>query len=157
MAQLTPRFSANRAVCDYAEKHYIPAASAYRTRAGDKGAAGKQMVDWQQALEGRWGMLRFGQITVKTDREHHTFEAQLFTGDLDPSSVRVELYADGINDGNPVRQEMKRCCQLEPAGAVYTTQVTAARASTDYTVRVIPHFFGVAVPLEAHQILWQQR
>ena len=50
MARLTPRFSANRAVCEYAEKHYIPAASAYRVRAGDKGAAGKQVVDWQEAL-----------------------------------------------------------------------------------------------------------
>ena len=99
MAQLTPRFSANRAVCDYAEKHYIPAASAYRARAGDKGATGKQVVDWQQALEERWGMLRLGEVTVKTDGEHHKFEAQLFTGDLDPSSVRVELYADGINGG----------------------------------------------------------
>ena len=108
MAQLTPRFSANRAVCDYAEKHYIPAASAYRARAGDKGAAGKQVVDWQQALKERWGMLRLGEVTVKTDGEHHTFEAQFFTGELDPGCVRVELYADGINGGAPVRQEMKR-------------------------------------------------
>ncbi len=50
MARLTPRFSANRAVCEYAEKHYIPAAAAYRVRAAGKGAVGKQVVDWQQAL-----------------------------------------------------------------------------------------------------------
>ena len=29
-------------------------------------------------------------------------------------------------------------------------------ASTDYTARVIPHYSGVAVPLEAAHILWQQ-
>jgi starch phosphorylase len=28
MARLTPRFSANRAVCEYTEKHYLPAAIA---------------------------------------------------------------------------------------------------------------------------------
>jgi hypothetical protein len=27
--------------------------------------------------------------------------------DLDPNAVRVELYADGINGGDPVREEMK--------------------------------------------------
>jgi starch phosphorylase len=157
MAQLTPRFSANRAVCDYAEKHYIPAASAYRARAGDKGAAGRQVVDWQQALKERWGVLRVGEVTVKTDGEHHEFEAQFFNGGLDPGFVRVELYADGINGGAAVRQEMARGRQLEAAGYVYSTQVAADHPSTDYTVRVIPHFCGAAVPLEAAQILWQRR
>jgi len=42
MAQLTPHFSANRAVCEYTEQHYLPAATAYRERAADKGAVGRQ-------------------------------------------------------------------------------------------------------------------
>ena len=48
MARLTPRFSANRTVREYTEQHYLPAAAAYRERAADKGAIGRQMVDWQQ-------------------------------------------------------------------------------------------------------------
>ena len=156
MAHLTPHFSANRAVCDYAEKHYIPAASAYRARAKDKGLAGKKVVDWQQSLEERWNTLRLGRVTVKTDKEHHSFEAELFTGELDPDSVQDELYADGVNEGAPVRQEMKRGREMEAAGHVYATQVTAERPSTDFTVRAIPHFRGAAVPLEAPQILWQR-
>ena len=48
MAQLTPRFSANRTVREYTEQHYLPAAAAYRMRAADKGAMGKQMVNWQR-------------------------------------------------------------------------------------------------------------
>ena len=116
MARLTPRFSANRAVCEYAEKHYIPAAAAYRVRAADKGAVGKQVVDWQQALETRWSGLRLGKVTVKTDQEHHAFEVEVITGELDPSSVRVELYADGVGGGAPVLQEMKRCRESEAAG-----------------------------------------
>jgi starch phosphorylase len=38
MAQLTPRFSAGRAVREYSEQHYLPAAAAYRERAANKGA-----------------------------------------------------------------------------------------------------------------------
>ena len=36
MARLTPRFSANRAVREYTETHYLPAAAAYRDRAADR-------------------------------------------------------------------------------------------------------------------------
>jgi len=65
--------------------------------------------------------------------------------------VRVELYADRLNNGTPFRQEMKRGRQTEAAGFIFATQVTAERPSTDYTVRAIPHFRGAAVPLEAPQ------
>ena len=51
MASLTPRFSADRAVREYTEQHYLPGAATYRERAADKGAAGRRMVDWQHAME----------------------------------------------------------------------------------------------------------
>ena len=41
MARLTPRFSANRAVREYTEQHYLPGAASYRQRAENKGASGK--------------------------------------------------------------------------------------------------------------------
>ena len=157
MARLTPRFSANRAVCEYAEKHYIPAAAAYRARASDKGAVGKRVVDWQEALQQRWSAVRLGKVTVKTDSEYHLFEVQLFPGETDPKSVRVELYADGTSRDTPFRQEMKRGHPLEGTGYAYCAQVPAARASGDYIVRVVPYFSGAAIPLEASQILWQRR
>jgi starch phosphorylase len=157
MARLTPRFCANRAVCEYAEKHYIPAAAAYGVRAADKGAVGKQMVDWQQGLADRWATLRLGEVSIRTDRENHEFEVPFYAGALDPNSVRVELYAEGVNGGAPVGQEMNRGRQLEGGGCVYATHVPATRASTDYTVRVIPRFPGAAVPLEATQILWRRQ
>jgi starch phosphorylase len=51
MAMLTPRFSASRTVREYTEQHYLPAAAAYHKRAADKGAMGKQIVDWRHTLE----------------------------------------------------------------------------------------------------------
>ena len=38
MARLTPQFSANRAVCEYTEQHYLPAAIACQSRVANKGA-----------------------------------------------------------------------------------------------------------------------
>jgi starch phosphorylase len=157
MARLTPRFSANRAVCDYAEKHYIPAAAAYLARAADRGAAAKQVVDWQQALQERWSEVRLGKVTAGTEGTCHAFAVELFPGELDPNFVRVELYADGTNPSAPFLREMKRCHPIEGAGYAYCALAPAARASGDYTVRVVPCFTGAAIPLEASQILWQRR
>ena len=84
MARLTPRFSANRTVREYTEQHYLPAAAAYRARAADKGAVGRQVVDWQHALEQKWATLRFGEVKVETDGEQHVFEVQVYLNDLDP-------------------------------------------------------------------------
>ena len=159
MALLTPRFSADRVVREYTEQHYLPAVSAYRKRAADKGAVARQMVNWRRALERQWAALCFGKTRVETHDDHHVFEIQVYLNDLDPKAVRVELYADGINGDAPVRQQMKRLRQLSgaPDATLYTAAVSASRSPADYTARVIPYCDGAGVPLEAIQILWQER
>lgn len=85
------------------------------------------------------------------------FEVQVYLHDLDPNAVRVELCADAMNGGEPLRQEMTRVGQSAgPSnGYAYRAQVPAARPATDYTARVIPYHDGVAVPLEEARIQWQ--
>jgi starch phosphorylase len=158
MAQLTPRFSASRAVREYSEQHYLPAAAAYRERAANKGAIGKQVVDWGHAVDSAWGSVRFGALRVETNADHHIFEVEIFLNDLDPNAARVELYADGINGGDPAHVEMKCAGTLPNAvrGRIYRATVPSTRAVKDYTARVIPQRSGVAVPLESARILWQR-
>lgn len=158
MAQLTPRFSATHTVCEYTEQHYLPAAKAYHLRTANKGAIGREMVAWQHRLEQKWSLLHFGEVKVETREDQHEIEVQVFLDDLDPKAVRVELYADGVLGSPPVREEMKPLRQLAgaPGGYVYSATVAADRPSSDYTARVMPHFDGVAVPLENPRILWQR-
>jgi len=157
MAQLTPRFSANRTVREYTEEYYIPAAAAYRERALDRGRAGVDLVTWKRALEEKWADLRFGEVRVSSDKEEHLFEVQVYLNGIDPNAIRVELYAEGVNGGEPVRREMARGRRLaEGAGYIYSAGIPATRPAADYTARVIPHHAGAAVPLEAVRILWQR-
>ncbi|MFZ2097402.1 MAG: alpha-glucan family phosphorylase [Anaerolineales bacterium] len=157
MARLTIQFSANRAVREYTEQHYIPAAAAYRKRAVDKGAVGAQVVNWQHDLEQKWGMIRFGEVKVVSDEVRHLFEVEVYLGSLDPNSVRVEIFAEGVNGGKLVLQEMRRGQPLTEAnGYTYKAQIPATRLATDYTARVIPQHDGVTVPLETTRILWQR-
>jgi starch phosphorylase len=157
MAHLTPQFSANRAVREYTEGHYIPAAAAYRERTADKGTVGVQIVNWQHALEQNWDVLHFGEMKVTSGDGRHVFEVEVYLGILDPGSVRVELYANGVNNSGPERLEMRRGRPLAEAnGYSYSAQVPALRPATDFTARVIPQYAGVAIPLEAARILWQR-
>jgi starch phosphorylase len=158
MARLTPHFSANRTVREYTEQHYLPAASEYRARAADQGAAGGRIVRLRKALSQKWAALRFGEVKVTTKDKQRLYEVQVFLDDLDPQAVRVELYADGVDGGAPVRQEMKPTAREADAsgGYIYSAVVSAARPSEDYTARVIPHCDDVAIPLEEARILWQR-
>jgi starch phosphorylase len=158
MARLTPQFSANRAVRQYTQEHYLPAATAYRARAAEKGAMGRLIVDWQRTLKDKWAALRFGQVKVVTHAQSHSFEVQVYLGEMEGDAVRVELYANGIDGGAAFRQEMTRIRPLVGTAKsyVYGGSVPANRPAADYTARILPYFAGVAVPLEAAQILWQR-
>ncbi len=158
MARLTPHFSTNRAVCEYTEQHYLPAASAYRERAADKGKNGVDIVNWRHALEQKWTALRFGEVKLETDAGQHIFEVQVYLDELDPEAVRVELYANGVNGSTPERVAMQRVRQLVGAtnGYAYRAGVPATRLPSDYTARLIPQRDDVAVPLEDAHILWQR-
>jgi starch phosphorylase len=158
MARLTPRFSADRAVREYTEQHYLPAAAAYRARTAHQGAVGRKMVAWEHALQGHWAALHFGEVKVNTSGEQHVFQVRVCLGDLDPWSVRVEMYADGAAGGEAVRQEMKLVRSLADAsgGDLYCASVPAARPAADYTARVSPCYDDVSNPLEDARILWQR-
>ncbi|MGO9482702.1 MAG: alpha-glucan family phosphorylase [Candidatus Kryptoniota bacterium] len=158
MAQLTPQFSANRTVREYTDQHYLPAASAFRERAANKGEGGMKIVNWKNGLAKRWNMVHFGEVKVETHDGKHVFDVQVYLSGVDPNALRVELYADGINDEVPAREEMSRIRELagSSGGYVYSTSVSAARPAADYTARVIPWYDGVSIPLEAAQLLWQR-
>ena len=158
MAQLTPHFSANRSVREYTEHYYLPSAAAYRLRSADKGTISRQVIDWRRCLEQNWAILHFGEVKVETRDEQHLFQVQVYLGDLDPKAVEVELYADGRDNGGPVRQKMQPIHQLAGSvgGYTYSATVSADRPTTDFTARVIPRCEGLAVPLEDGHILWQR-
>jgi starch phosphorylase len=157
MARLTPHFAADRTVREYTEQHYLPAAIACQSRVANKGIFGKQEVDWRHSLDQKWATLHFGQVKVEAKGEQLIFEVQVCLHGLDPKTVRVELYANGIKGNPPVRQEMTLLHPLadEAGSYIYSATVSATRPSADYTARVLPHHEGVAIPLEDSRILWQ--
>jgi glycogen phosphorylase len=158
MSRLTPRFSADRTVREYTEQHYIPAATAFLDRAANKGAAGKLISDRLNTLEQKWGSVSFGETGFKIFKDMVKFDVQVYFNDLNPDSVQVELFANGVNGESPFSQKMEQGEKLKGPGNgyYYFTSVYSTRPASDYTIRAIPYFPDVAVPLEISRILWQR-
>jgi starch phosphorylase len=158
MARLTPRFSTNRVVREYTEKYYVPAAAAYRTRAADHGRLGAELIAWRQTLAAHWQEARFGAMRVETRGTEQRVTVAVRLGGLDPEAVRVELYADPVDDGEPAGRAMERVRKLDEPdhGYEYCVSIPAARPLGDYTPRLLPRHPIASIPLETREILWQR-
>ncbi len=158
MARLTPEFSATRAICEYTEDHYLPAASGYRDRAADDGALGLSLLRWKQDLDRHWNTVRFGSVKSETHDGEHFFQAEISPGALTRDQLQVELYADSMHGGMPSIEVMTapEPCPDSPGVLTYSTHVSATRPASDYTARIVPHHPNAFVPLEADQIVWQR-
>ncbi len=158
MAQLTPRFSADRTVREYTESHYLPAAKAYQTRVANNGKVGKQISTLLNSLNQHWGEMRFGEVSVKSTDKQHEFNVKVDFGAVNPETVQVQLFADGINGEEPTIAKMKLTKKPKTKNREYSYLVTvpASRPASDFTARVIPSFEELSVPLETNLILWQR-
>jgi len=158
MARLTPEFSANRAVREYTEKYYLPAATGYRRREASHGVLAQQILHWRNAVAEHWSKLNFGLVHCETIGDVHSFRVQVYLDELGPDAVLVELYAQPCNGESPVRHPMSRGDSLVGSlnAFIYTAEVPSSRPADDYTPRIVPAFGDVKVPLEAKQILWQR-
>jgi starch phosphorylase len=158
MARLTPRFSASRTVREYTEQHYLPAASAYQVHAADKGAGVRKLIDGQNVLARQLDAIHFGAVTVKAQGDQNLIAVELSLGDVSPDTVRVELYADGDENGIAVEKEMTGTLQQGngAGGYIYRATVPSARPATDFTARITANRDSPAQDLEAGWMLWQK-
>jgi starch phosphorylase len=156
MAELTPRFSSNRMVREYVERLYLPASRLYHSRVADDARQTSLLYHWRDSLEKHWAELHFRDLHVQEENGEYAFTVQLHMGDVSPDAVRVELYAEPSNSQEPEIHAMERHEVLtgDSNSYLYFALLPARRPASDYTPRVIPHFDGALVPLEARQILW---
>jgi starch phosphorylase len=158
MATLTPEFSASRAIREYTNDHYLPAAAGYKARAANDGKLGTDLVQWSQSLAQGWDTLHFGKVTSETKDGQHRFQIEVIAGQLHPAQFRVELYASPTGESGDKPELLAACkSSAEPYGViVYSLCCAARRPASDYTARIVPSHTAACIPLESAQILWQQ-
>ena len=156
MARLTLEFSATRAIREYTENHYLPAASVYAQRSANGSELGVAITQWQRDIARHWGSVRFGRIDIETRDGQHYLRAEVFPGGLSPDVLSVEIYADPVDGGASVVQIMNAGQPAADSSGllIYSGSVPATRPGSDFTPRIRPRHANVSVPLEAPQVLW---
>jgi starch phosphorylase len=149
MLRLTPLFCAHRAVREYTDKYYLPAAKKYKERLANLGSFAKEIAAQKQAWQ---QSPSFQDLNISQTGSRYLFSLRVDLHSLDPKFVKLELYAVG---NPPIRQEMQ---QKSHSGSIYfyEAEVPSNRPASDYCPRVLPFFPNVNVPLELPYIAWQR-
>lgn len=156
MVRLTPEFSASRAIRDYTELRYLPAASSFRDRAADTSALGLSLLQWQQGIARDWNSVSFGAMHIESRDDHHLFKVEVLPGPVQPGALSVDLYAEATATNECSLQHMTGCAACgSPGVLVYSAEVPANRPSSDYTPRITPFHSGAYLPMEDPRILWR--
>jgi len=156
MATLTPQFSANRTVREYTEQYYIPAAAAYLKRSAKNGNAGTEIAGTQRELSGKWNDLAFKGIEVSNTANGYQFSVTVFLNGIKPENILIELYAEGSHGTPPEKISMRPDRAPVDDNLNYHAFIATSRPYEDYTVRAIPHYGNISVPLENNLIKWQR-
>jgi starch phosphorylase len=157
MSKLTPRFSSDHMMREYAERLYLPAAEAYHRREADGFGLAQELDIWAKRLAENWKNMRFLGTHVFRDGEQWKFEVQVYFGEIDPSMVMVELYADLTGDEVPIEVTMTKADPL--SGWLMAISVgpkclrCVLRPADHYTPRIIPFHPDAFMPLEESHIM----
>lgn len=156
MTALAPRFSSNRMMREYAGGYYLPSAVENDRRAAGNGALAVELAKWARSLDEKWRQLSFGRVTAEQRDDGHHVTIEITLGEVDPDSIRVELYAEP-RDGKVEVFAMTASDRPDHGGrANYAATIPAGRPAADYTARIVPAHPHASVPLEAAQILWNR-
>lgn len=158
MAQLTPQFSANRAVRQYTQQYYLPAAKAFIERSKNKGELAKNILRIKDNLKKNWWKLRFGEVKIELKQNNYIFDVRLYIDDIDSADLSVEIYADSLGNLPLIRQKLQDNGPTEgdPKTHIFKGSVPADRPCFHLTPRVVSKQINLVVPLEIDLILWQK-
>jgi len=109
------------------------------------------------SLRENWESIYFGNVQIDKVEKGYHFQVQVFIKGSAKENVLVELYANGIKDAKPERIKMEPASNKSSNAEehFYQAMVETERNANDYTVRIIPNYEGVSIPLEDNLIRWQ--
>jgi len=165
MKLLSPVYSTNRMVAEYAERFYIPAATRHLRLAGDK-ARVHSLMEWRHRLHIHGSEVSISQIDIdggKTEFQVGSrlkLRARVALGGLAPGDVRVQAYYGSLDaDGQIANGQHADLAMAETSGSdhMYAGEVECTQSgSCGITVRVVPYHEDALVPYELPWVKWAE-
>jgi len=158
MGQLTPEFSGARMMTNYVEQAYLPLAKTVRERMKDNCTMARAMNKWSRRLHSRWDSLHIGVPVVSQNDGTAHVVVPAYLGEVDPSYVRVEMFADHTAEFAPevIMLHQEHAIPGSTNGFIYAGAISSTRPLEDFTVRVVPYHPNAYLPAELPLISWQK-
>ncbi len=163
MKRLSPQFSTNRMVMEYAERFYIPAAKRYSQLAAQGGARLRPIVEWRRRFRTAGSQVKITRVQAENSREIRVREtirvtASVVLGEIPPESVRVQIVSGSVNEEgmivNSSSSDMKHAGMAENEHQYEGQLECLESGSYGFSVRVIPYHPDVRVPFEHPWLVW---
>jgi starch phosphorylase len=164
---LAYRFSTHRMVQDYTNKMYIPSIKRVDKIISSYYNYAINLAEWKSFIEENWSQVSISaEKTLNHLKEYNTLagnsiviSANVNTGNIDPSNIKVEIYYKKLNQNNDIEEpQIKEMKMIEKAGAsswLYTTEIKLADGGEySYTFRVIPYHPNLINKFDAGLIRW---
>jgi len=147
MEQLTDRFSSDRMVREYTERFYLPAALAQRQRLADRAGKAAELEHALTRLATEWSGIGFSPLQERRQDGRREVAVAIHLGDISPSDVRVELYAESPRTVIALTHRHD---------GEFGATIDDERPLEEFTARVFPAPAGLISSLEAPLIAWQR-
>jgi starch phosphorylase len=165
MKKLTPVYSTNRMVAEYAEKFYIPAHERHLHLAADSGKRVLPLVAWRKRIRAHGAEVRITDISSEHARgmavgSKFKVTARVVLGGVEPGDVQVQLYYGKVDsEGQVANGETAPMSLVESTASdhVYQGEVACQNSgSCGFTVRVLPFNSDAILPYEMPWIAWAE-
>jgi starch phosphorylase len=118
MRKLSPQFSTNRMIWEYAERFYIPAAAYHGRMTENNNERAKGLAKWKRFIVGNWNDVSVQSVVAKRPDIHRVGEgfevtADVRLGKIQPSDVSVEVYFGPLDAQRQITDAKSKLMQLE--------------------------------------------
>jgi starch phosphorylase len=166
MRLLTPVFSTNRMLWEYAERYYVPAAHCYERLAADRMARARQLAAWKAGIRKCWGAVRIESVEdvrpgARRVGEGFEMIAVVRLGAIEPKDVTVEACFGPLSASREIERNRAVALGLERSLGDgrhrYAGTIPCQRSGMQgYTVRVRPFHPEAYDLLGAGPVTWWQ-
>lgn len=165
MKRLSPAFSTNRMVAEYADRYYVPTATRFSYLAGGGGSRLRPIIDWRRCFRACGSQVRITQVEVENGREYRTGEkapvrVSVYLGDIPPDFARVQAVSGSVDEGGRICNF--RATDLKRVGAQdreyrYQGELECSESGNfGFSIRVIPAHPDVRIPFEHPWVVWAE-
>jgi starch phosphorylase len=149
MKRLSPVFSTNRMVGEYADRYYLPTAESFERLSADGFARARALAAWKARVEAEWSRVGVEQMDVVDGRRHEVGETAPVTtivrlGSLSPGEVAVEAYYGAVSASREIASasivSLRHVEALGNGRHRYSGDVPCSQSGMlGYTIRIRPH------------------